>query len=283
MLTKNQVKKFEDLGGNKSDYDFEKILSDEKKYYITTDADNKVCIIDAEPKIYNEFQNKKREIIAKRNQEIKQEKKRRSMVNFMIILNFLSLKKLEKKWKNEGVSFEEMKNAAKEEVLKNWVNPYEFMYFPKSLNKDDMLDKDSISITLKHKSTEELMQFGVRELYVFNKLKNNEVFYTSDFEEYFNPFEKSYCKEYMYRNIKSLSFEEKKEKIFNLSKDVWSEGFVVYLYNAGIISKKNKFNNYDPKNDAVFLINAVNTGFENLEEKQKKRVHALVFEIVKDL
>ena len=41
--------------------------------------------------------------------------------------------------------------------------------------------------------------------------------------------------------------------------------------------------NYKPKNDAVFLINAISTGFENLEEKQKKRVHALVFEIVKDL
>ena len=57
----------------------------------------------------------------------------------------------------------------------------------------------------------------------------------------------------------------------------------MYLYNAGVISKKSKFNNYDPKNDAIFLINAINTGFENLEEKQKKRVHALVFEIVKDL
>ena len=72
-------------------------------------------------------------------------------------------------------------------------------------------------------------------------------------------------------------------KIFSLSKDVWSEGFVVYLYNAGVISKKSKYNNYDPKNDAIFLINAISTGFENLEEKQKKRVHALVFEIVKDL
>ena len=57
----------------------------------------------------------------------------------------------------------------------------------------------------------------------------------------------------------------------------------MYLYNAGVISKKSKFNNYDPKNDAIFLINAISTGFENLEEKQKKRVHALVFEIVKDL
>ena len=199
------------------------------------------------------------------------------------MLNKLSLEKLEKKWFSEGVSFVEMKNAAKEEVSKNWTNPYEFMYYPKTLSKDDMIDKDSICIMLKHNSKEDLIPFSIRELYVFNKLKNNEVFYTSDFEETFNPFEESYCKEYMYRNIKDLSFEEKKEKIFSLSKDVWSEGFVVYLYNAGVISKKSKYNNYDPKNDAIFLINAISTGFENLEEKQKKRVHALVFEIVKDL
>ena len=193
------------------------------------------------------------------------------------------MKKLQNKWINEGVSFGEMENAAKDEISKNWINPYEFIYFPKSLSKDDMLDKDSINIMLKHKSVEEPITFSIRQLYVFNKLKNNEVFYTRDFEEYFNPFEKSYCKEYMYRNIKNLSFEDKKEKIFSLSKDVWSEGFIVYLYNAGIISKKSKFNRYDPKNDAIFLINAISTGFENLEEKQKKRVHALVFEIVKDL
>ena len=216
--------------------------------------------------------------------KINEETKDRGYIkNFMFMLNKLSLKKLEKKWLNEGVSFEEMKNAAKEEISKNWTNPYEFMYYPKTLSKDDMLDKDSIIIMLKHNSIEELRGFYITELYVFNKLKNNEAFYTSDFEETFNPFEKSYCKEYMYRNIKDLSFEEKKEKIFSLSKDVWSEGFVVYLYNAGVISKKSKFNNYDPKNDAIFLINSISTGFENLEEKQKKRVHALVFEIVKDL
>ena len=204
-------------------------------------------------------------------------------IEFMYILDKISLRKLDKKWFSEGVSFEEMKNAAKEEISKNWTNPYEFMYYPKTLSKDDMLDEYSICIMLKHNSIEDLIPFDIRELYVFNKLKNNEVFYVSDFEETFSPFEKSYCKEYMYRNIKDIYFEEKKEKIFSLSKDVWSEGFVVYLYNAGVISKKSKFNNYDPKNDAIFLINAISTGFENLEEKQKKRVHALVFEIVKDL
>lgn len=281
MLSKEQIKLFEKKGGKKENYNFEEIVSDNKKYYISTDADDKVFIV--EENDYEEFLKKKREINKKRDEEIKQAKKRNSIKTFMNILNLFSLRKLEKKWINEGVSLEEMKNAAEEEVLKNWTNPYEFIYFPTSLSKDDMLDKDSINIMLKHKSIEDLLQFSVRELYVFNKLKNNEVFYTRDFEEYFSPFEKSYCKEYMYRNIKNLSFEEKKEKIFNLSKDVWSEGFVVYLYNAGVISKKSKFNKYDPKNDAVFLINAISTGFENLEEKQKKRVHALVFEIVKDL
>ena len=281
MLSKEQIRLFEKKGGKKEDYNFEEIISDNKKYYISTDADNKVFIV--EENDYGDFLKKRWEINKKRDEEIKQVKKRDSIIKFMTILNLFSLRKLEKKWIKEGASLEEMKNAAKEEISKNWTNPYEFMYCPKSLSKDDMLDKDSINIMLKHKSMEELAPCSVRELYVFNKLKNNEVFYTSDFEECFSPFEKSYCKEYMYRNIKSLSFEEKKEKIFGLSKDVWSEGFIVYLYNAGIISKKNKFNNYDPKNDAVFLINAINTGFENLEEKQKKRVHALVFEIVKDL
>ena len=213
----------------------------------------------------------------------KETKKRDCIKNFMFMLNKISMKKLQKKWLSEVVSFGEMKNAAKEEVSQNWTNPYEFIYYPKTLSKDDMLDEYSIFAMLKHNSKEDLIPFSIIELYVFNKLKNNEVFYTSDFEETFNPFEKSYCKEYMYRNIKDLSFEEKKEKIFSLSKDVWSEGFVVYLYNAGVISKKSKFNNYDPKNDAIFLINAISTGFESLEEKQKKRVHALVFEIVKDL
>lgn len=281
MLSKEQIKIFEKKGGNKKDYNFEEIVSDNKKYYITTDADNKVFII--EENDYEDFLKKKMEINKKRDEKIKQEKMKNSCMIFMAILNRFSLKKLQNKWINEGVSFREMKNAAKEEISKNWINPYEFIYFPKSLSKDDMLDKDSINIMLKHKSVEEPIPFSIRQLYVFNKLKNNEVFYTRDFEEYFNPFEKSYCKEYMYRNIKNLSFEEKKEKIFSLSKDVWSEGFIVYLYNAGIISKKSKFNRYDPKNDAIFLINAISTGFENLEEKQKKRVHALVFEIVKDL
>lgn len=281
MLSKEQIKLFEKKGGKKEDYNFEEIVSDNKKYYISTDADDKVFIV--EENDYEDFLKKKREINKKRDEEIKQAKKRNSIRIFMTILNIFSFRKLEKKWKNEGVSFEEMKDAAEEEVSKNWINPYEFVYFPKSLSKDDMLNKDSINIMLKHKSIEEPMEVSIRLLYIFNKLKNNEVFYTRDFEECFNPFEKSYCKEYMYRNIKNLSFDEKKEKIFSLSKDVWSEGFVVYLYNAGVISKKNKFNNYDPKNDAVFLINAISTGFENLEEKQKKRVHALVFEIVKDL
>lgn len=281
MLSKEQIKLFEKKGGRKEDYNFEETVSDNKKYYISTDADNKVFIV--EENDYENFLKKKREINKKRDEEIKQEKKRNSIRNFMTILNLFSLRKLEKKWINEGVSFEEMKNVAKEEILENWENPYEFVYCPKSLSKDDMLDKDSINIILKHKSVEEPMQFTIKELYVFNKLKNNEVFYTRDFEECFNSFEKSYCKEYIYRNIKNLSFEEKKEKIFSLSKDVWSEGFIVYLYNAGAISKKSKFNNYDPKNDAIFLINAISTGFENLEEKQKKRVHALVFEIVKGL
>ena len=277
MLSKEQVKLFEKKGGKKEDYNFEEIVSDNKKYYISTDADNKVFIV--EENDYEDFLKKRREMNEKRNEETKQVKKR----EFMYMLSKISLKKLEKKWSSEGVSFAEMKNAAKEEVLENWTNPYEFMYYPKTLNKDDMLDEYSIFIMLKHNSKEDLIPFSITELYVFNKLKNNEVFYTSDFEETFNPFEKSYCKEYMYRNIKDLSFEEKKEKIFSLSKDVWSEGFVVYLYNAGVISKKSKFNNYNPKNDAIFLINAISTGFENLEEKQKKRVHALVFEIVKDL
>ena len=277
MLSKEQIKLFEKKGGKKEDYDFEGIVSDNKKYYISTDADNKVFIV--EENDYEDFLKKKWEINKRRKEETKQVKKR----EFMYMLSKISLKKLEKKWSSEGVSFAEMKNAAKEEVLENWTNPYEFMYYPKTLSKDDMLDEYSIFIMLKHNSKEDLIPFSIRELYVFNKLKNNEVFYTSDFEETFNPFEESYCKEYMYRNIKDLSFEEKKEKIFSLSKDVWSEGFVVYLYNAGVISKKSKFNNYDPKNDAIFLINAISTGFENLEEKQKKRVHALVFEIVKDL
>ena len=274
MLSKEQIKLFEKKGGKKEDYNFEEIVSDNKKYYISTDADNKVFIV--EENDYEDFLKKKREINKKRNEEIKQIKMR----EFMYMLSKISLKKLEKKWSSEGVSFAEMKNAAKEEVLENWTNPYEFMYYPKTLSKDDMLDKDSICIMLKHNSTEELIPFSITELYVFNKLKNNEAFYVSDFEETFNPFEESYCKEYMYRNIKDIYFEEKKEKIFSLSKDVWSEGFVVYLYNAGVISKKSKFNNYDPKNDAIFLINAISTGFENLEEKQKKRVHALVFAIV---
>lgn len=281
MISKEQIKLFEKKGGKKEDYNFEEIVSDNKKYYISTDADNKVFIV--EENDYEDFLQKKREINKKRNEEIKQIKKRDCIRHFMYMLNKLSLRKLENKWFSEGVSLEEMKNAAKEEVLENWANPYEFMYYPITLSKDDMLDKDSICIMLKHNSKEDLIPFSIIELYVFNKLKNNEVFYTSDFEETFNPFEKSYCKEYMYRSIKDLSFEEKKEKIFSLSKDVWSEGFVVYLYNAGVISKKSKFNNYDPKNDAIFLINAISTGFENLEEKQKKRVHALVFEIVKDL
>lgn len=281
MISKEQIKLFEKKGGKKEDYDFEEMVSDNKKYYISTDADNKVFIV--EENDYEDFLQKKREINKKRNEEIKYIKKRDCIRHFMSILNKLSLRKLEKKWFSEGVSFEEMKNAAKEEISKDWTNPYEFMYYPKTLSKDDMLDKYSICIMLKHNSIEELRPFSIEELYVFNKLKNNEAFYTSDFEETFNPFEKSYCKEYMYRNIKDLYFEEMKEKIFSLSKDVWSEGFVVYLYNAGVISKKSKFNNYDPKNDAIFLINAISTGFENLEEKQKKRVHALVFEIVKDL
>lgn len=281
MLSKEQIRLFEKKGGKKEDYNLEEIVSDNKKYYISTDADNKVFIV--EENDYEDFLQKKREINKKRNEEIKQIKKRDCIRKFMYMLNKLSLKKLQNKWFSEGISLEEMKNAAKEEVFKNWTNPYEFMYYPKTLSKDDMLDKDSICIMLKHNSKEELIPFSIIELYVFNKLKNNEVFYTSDFEETFNPFEKSYCKEYIYRNIKSLSFEEKKEKIFSLSKDVWSEGFVVYLYNTGVISKKSKFNNYDPKNDAIFLINAISTGFENLEEKQKKRVHAIAFEIVKDL
>ena len=279
MLSKEQIKLFKKKGGKKEDYyNFEEIVSDNKKYYISTDADNKVFIV--EENDYDEFLKKKWEINKKRKEEIKQIKIRSSMKIFMFILNKLSRKKLQKKWLSEGVSLEEMKNAAKEEISKNWTNPYEFIYYPKTLSKDDMLDKNSINIMLKHNSIEELIPFDIRELYVFNKLKNNEIFYVSDFEETFNPFEESYCKEYMYRNIKDLSFEEKKEKIFSLSKDVWSEGFVVYLYNAGVISKKNKFNNYDPKNDAIFLINAISEGFENLEEKQKKRVHALVFAIV---
>lgn len=281
MISKEQIRLFEKKGGKKEDYNFEEIVSDNKKYYISTDADNKVFIV--EENDYEDFLKKKWEINKKRNEEIKQIKKRDCIRKFMSILSKLSLRKLDKKWFSEGISLEEMKNAAKEEVFKNWINPYEFMYYPKTLSKDDMIDKDSICIMLKHNSKEELITFSIIELYVFNKLKNNEVFYTSDFEETFNPFEKSYCKEYMYRNIKDLSFEEKKEKIFSLSKDVWSEGFVVYLYNAGVISKKSKFNNYDSKNDAIFLINAISTGFENLEEKQKKRVHALAFEIVKDL
>ena len=281
MISKEQIKLFEKKGGKKEDYNFEEIASDDKKYYISTDADNKVFIV--EENDYEDFLKKKREINKKKDEEIKQTIKRDCIRKFMFMLDKLSLRKLDKKWFSEGVSFQEMKNAAKEEVFKNWTNPYEFMYYPKTLSKDDMLEKYSIFIMLKHNSKEDLIPFSITELYVFNKLKNNEVFYTSDFEETFNPFEKSYCKEYMYRNIKDLSFEEKKEKIFSLSKDVWSEGFVVYLYNAGVISKKNKFNNYDPKNDAIFLINAINTGFENLEEKQKKRVHTLVFEIVKDL
>lgn len=281
MLSKEQIKLFEKKGGKKEEYNFAEIVSDNKKYYISTDADNKVFIV--EENDYEDFLKRKREINKKRNEEIKQTKKRDCIRKFMYILNKLSLKKLQKKWFSEGVSLEEMKNAAKEEVSKNWTNPYEFMYYPKTLSKDDMLDKDSICIMLKHNSKEDLIPFSIIELYVFNKLKNNEVFYTSDFEETFNSFEKSYCKEYMYRNIKDVYFEEKKEKIFSLSKDVWCEGFVVYLYNAGAISKKSKFNNYDPKNDAIFLINAISTGFENLEETQKKRVHALVFEIVKDL
>ena len=281
MLSKEQIRLFEKKGGKKEDYNFEEIASDNKKYYISTDADNKVFIV--EENDYEDFLKKKWEINKKRNEEMKQIKKRDCIKNFMSMLSKLSMRKLDKKWFSEGVSFEEMKNAAKEEVSKNWTNPYEFMYYPKTLSKDDMLDKYSIFIMLKHNSKEDLIPFSIEELYVFNKLKNNEVFYTSDFKETFNPFEESYCKEYMYRNIKDLSFEEKKEKIFSLSKDVWSEGFVVYLYNAGVISKKSKFNNYDPKNDAIFLINAISTGFESLEEKQKKRVHALVFEIVKDL
>ena len=281
MLSKEQVKLFEKKGGKKEDYNFEEIVSDNKKYYISADADNKVFIV--EENDYEDFLRNKREINKKRREEAKQIKKRDCIRNFMSMLSKLSMRKLDKKWFSEGVSFVEMKNAAKEEVSENWTNPYEFMYYPKTLSKDDMLDKDSICIMLKHNSKEDLIPFSITELYVFNKLKNNEVFYTSDFEETFNPFEKSYCKEYMYRNIKNIYFEEKKEKIFSLSKDVWSEGFVVYLYNAGVISKKSKFNNYNPKNDAIFLINAINIGFENLEEKQKKRVHALVFEIVKDL
>lgn len=280
MISKEQIKLFEKKGGKKEDYNFEEIVSDNKKYYISTDADNKVFIV--EENDYENFLKRKWEIKKKRNEEIKQTKKRDCIRKFMHILSKISLKKLDKKWFSEGVSLEEMKNAAKEEIS-NWTNPYEFMYYPITLSKDDMLDKDSICITLKHNSKEDLIPFSIIELYVFNKLKNNEVFYISDFEETFNPFEKSYCKEFIYRNIKDLYFEEKKEKIFSLSKDVWSEGFVVYLYNAGAISKKSKFNNYDPKNDAIFLINAINTGFENLEENQKKRVHALVFEIVKDL
>ena len=281
MISKEQIRLFEKKGGKKEDYNFEEIVSNNKKYYISTDADNKVFIV--EENDYEDFLKKKWEKKKKRNEEIKYIKKRDCIRHFMFMLNKLSLKKLEKKWLSEGVSFEEMKNAAKEEISKDWTNPYEFMYYPKTLSKDDMLDKYSIFVMLKHNSIEELRPFSIEELYVFNKLKNNEAFYTSDFEETFNPFEKSYCKEYMYRNIKDLSFEEKKEKIFSLSKDVWNEGFVVYLYNAGVISKKSKYNNYDPKNDAIFLINAISTGFENLEEKQKKRVHALVFEIVKDL
>ena len=278
MLSKEQIKLFEKKGGKKEDYNFEEIISDNKKYYISTDEDNKVFIV--EENDYEEFLKKKWEINKKRKEEIKQIKMRSSIKIFMFILNKFSMEKLQKKWFSEGVSLEEMKNAAKEEISKNWTNPYEFMYYPITLSKGDMLDENSIFIMLKHNSKADLIPFSVRELYVFNKLKNNEVFYVSDFEETFNPFEESYCKEYMYRNIKYLSFEEKKAKIFSLSKDVWSAGSLVYLYNAGVISKKNKFNNYDPKNDAIFLINAISTGFENLEEKQKKRVHALVFGIV---
>ena len=281
MISKEQIKLFEKKGGKKEDYNFEEIVSDNKKYYISTDADNKVFIV--EENDYDEFLKKKWEINRKRKEEIKQTKKRDCIRKFMYILNKLSNRKLQNKWFSEGASLEEMKNAAKEEISENWTNPYEFMYYPKTFSKDDMLDKDSICIMLKHNSKEDLIPFSIEELYVFNKLKNNEAFYTSDFEETFNPFEKSYCKEFLYRNIKDLYFEEKKEKIFSLSKDVWCEGFVVYLYNAGVISRKSKFNNYDPKNDAIFLINAISEGFESLEEKQKKRVHALVFEIVKDL
>ena len=212
MLSKDQIKLFERKGGKKEDYNFEEIVSDNKKYYISTDADNKVFIV--EENDYEDFLKKKWEINKKRNEEIKQIKMRSSINIFMSILNKFSREKLQKKWFSEGVSLEEMKNAAKEEISENWTNPYEFMYYPKTLSKDDMLDEYSICIMLKHNSIEELIPFSIRELYVFNKLKNNEVFYVSDFEETFSPFEKSYCKEYMYRNIKDLSFEEKKEKIF---------------------------------------------------------------------
>ena len=191
MLSKDQIKLFEKKDGKKEDYNFEKIVSDNKKYYISADADNKVFIVE---------ENDYKDFLEKRNEEKKQSRKRDCIIKFISILSKLSLKKLEKKWFNEGVSFEEMKNAAKEEIS-NWTNPYEFMYYPKTLSKDDMIDKDSIFIMLKHNSKEELIPFSIIELYVFNKLKNNEVFYTSDFEETFNPFEKSYCKEYIYRNI----------------------------------------------------------------------------------
>ena len=215
MLSKEQIKLFEKKGGKKEDYNFEEIVSDNKKYYISTDADNKVFIV--EENDYEDFLKKKWETNKKRNEEKKQTIKRDCTRKFMFMLNKLSLKKLQNKWFSEGVSFEEMKNAAKEEILESWTNPYEFMYYPITLSKDDMLDEYSLCIMLKHNSKEELIPFSIRELYVFNKLKNNEVFYTSDFKETFNPFEKSYCKEYMYRNIKDLYFEEKKEKIFSLS------------------------------------------------------------------
>ena len=46
MISKEQIKLFEKKGGKKEDYNFEEIVSDNKKYYISTDADNKVFIVE---------------------------------------------------------------------------------------------------------------------------------------------------------------------------------------------------------------------------------------------
>lgn len=59
MLSKGQIKLFEKKGGKKEDYNFEEIVSDNKKYYISTDADNKVFIV--EENDYKDFLKKKAE------------------------------------------------------------------------------------------------------------------------------------------------------------------------------------------------------------------------------
>lgn len=46
MISKEQIRLFEKKGGKKEDYNFEEIVSDNKKYYISTDADNKVFIVE---------------------------------------------------------------------------------------------------------------------------------------------------------------------------------------------------------------------------------------------